>query len=139
MEIGVDKKTTIATLPNKGTETILVVEDDPAVRDVVEMTLRNFNYNVICAEDGQDAVEKFTANGNIISLVLMDIIMPRMNGKVAADEIRRIQPGMKILFTSGYTADIIRSRGELEEGEEIVQKPVDPLDLLAKMRQILDG
>jgi CheY-like chemotaxis protein len=127
------------TLPERGSETILVVEDEPAVRDVVEKSLRKFDYNVICAEDGQDGVEKFTANCNIISLVLMDVIMPRMNGKDAADAIRKIKPGIKILFTSGYTADVIRSRGELAEGEEMIQKPVNHQDLLRKMRQMLSG
>lgn len=126
------------SLPEKGTETILVVEDEPNVRDVVETTLRNFNYTVISAEDGQEAVEQFLANGDRINLVLMDIIMPRMNGKDAADEIRKIHPGVKILFTSGYTAAIIRSRGELAEGEEIILKPVSPLGLLRKVRQLLD-
>jgi PAS domain S-box-containing protein len=131
-------KTVDTATPEKGTETILVAEDDPAVRDIVETTLRNFNYHVISAEDGRDAVEKFTANRNSIRLVLMDVIMPGMNGKEAADGIRRIMPGMKILFTSGYTADIIRSRAELEQGEELILKPVNPLDLLRKIRQMLD-
>jgi CheY-like chemotaxis protein len=135
----VSKKNTDVILPGKGTETILVVEDEPTVRSVVESVLRKFNYTVICAEDGLDAVEQFAANSNTISLVLMDIIMPRMNGKVAADEIRKIKPAMKILFTSGYTADTIQSRGELEEGEEIIFKPVNPTELIRKMRQILDS
>ena len=126
------------TLPEKGNETILVAEDETAVRNIVETTLRNFNYQVICAENGREAVEKFAANSDRIKLVLMDVIMPGMNGKDAAEEIRRIQPGSKILFTSGYTADIIRSRGELKEGEELLVKPVTPLDLLRKIRQMLD-
>jgi PAS domain S-box-containing protein len=134
-----NKKIAEAIPPDKGTETILVVEDEPTVRSVVETALRKFNYTVICAEDGLDAVEQFSANSNTISLVLMDIIMPRMNGKVAADEIRKIKPAMKILFTSGYTADTIRSRGELEAGEEIIFKPVNPTELIRKMRQILDS
>jgi PAS domain S-box-containing protein len=138
MESEIDRKTAEAAPLEKGTETILVVEDEPTVRCVVETTLRKFNYTVISAEDGQDAVYKFVANSNKISLVLMDLVMPRMNGKDAADEIRRIDPDMKILFTSGYTADIIRSRGELDAGEEMILKPVNPQDLLRKMRQILN-
>jgi len=124
--------------PANGTETILIAEDDPVVRAVVEAILLKFGYTVIIAVDGQDAVRKFAAARNRISLVMMDIIMPVMNGKDAADEIRRIQPGTKILFTSGYTADIICSRGELEEGEELLLKPVTPLDLSLKLRQMLD-
>ncbi len=125
-------------VPEKGSETILVAEDDPIVSDIVETTLRNFGYQVITAEDGRDAVEKFTANRNKISLVLMDIIMPGMNGRDAAEEIRKIQPSSKILFTSGYTADIISSRGELSDGEDLLVKPAKPLDLLRKIRQMLD-
>lgn len=128
----------VAAFPATGSETILVVEDEPAVRAVVESTLRRFGYSVIIAIDGQDAVNTFAAARSRISLVLMDIIMPVMNGKDAADEIRKIQPDAKILFTSGYTADIIRSRGELEEGEELLLKPVNPLDLARKARQMLD-
>jgi len=139
MEHKIKEITADVPLPQKGVETILVAEDEPVVRDVVEKTLRRFNYNVISAIDGQDAVERFAAGNSNISLVLMDIIMPRMNGKDAADAIRKIRPGMKILFTSGYAADIIRSRGELEAGEEMILKPVKPADLLQKIRQMLDG
>lgn len=123
----------------RGTETILVVEDDPAVRLSVESNLRLFGYWVLSARDGEEAVRKFTEKADEISLVLMDIIMPVMNGKEAADRIRALRPGTRILFTSGYTADIIRSRGELEEGEELLLKPVAPGELLRRIRQMLDN
>lgn len=125
--------------PATGSETILFAEDQPDVRAVVEMILQNYGYRVIMAEDGIEAVQKFKEESGQIALVLMDIIMPGMNGKDAAEEIRKIRPGTKILFTSGYTADIIRSRGELEEGEEMLLKPVKPIDLSRKIRQMLEA
>lgn len=119
-------------------ETILVAEDDEDVRGVVLATLNNFHYHIILAEDGQDAVEKFAENKDKIDLVLMDIIMPRMNGRNAAERIRQIRPETKILFTSGYTADIIQGRGELEEGE-LIMKPAKPVELLRRIRELLDS
>jgi polar amino acid transport system substrate-binding protein len=68
----------------------------------------------------------------------MDMIMPKMNGREAYDEISKISTGVKILFTSGYTADFIQNRGVSEEGIELIMKPVQPLDLLRKIREILD-
>jgi len=129
----------IPSLPPKGgTETILVAEDDTAVRTLVQEVLTGFGYVVIPAEDGQDAVEKFRANRDTIKLILMDIIMPKMNGKEASREIRRLDGAVKILYSSGYTLDVIQSRDVLDEGEELVMKPVQPLELLRKVRELLD-
>jgi two-component system NtrC family sensor kinase len=125
-------------MPRGGTETILLAEDEPAVRKLVEIVLTEFGYTVIPAEDGQDAVEKFKANRERVSLLLMDLIMPGKNGREAYEEIRRMAPDVRVLFSSGYTADIIRSRGELDEGAELIYKPVDPLTLAAKVREVLD-
>ena len=134
-----DDEMPVLSLPKIGTETILVAEDDTSVRRLVESILRKFGYEVLLARDGQDAVEKFSANRERIQLILMDIIMPRKSGREAYDEIRKLDPGIKILFTSGYTAGIIRSRGEIEEGMELIMKPVQPLEMLGKIREILDG
>jgi two-component system cell cycle sensor histidine kinase/response regulator CckA len=129
----------IPSLPPKGgSETILVAEDDVAVRTLVQEILTGFGYVVIPAVDGQDAVEKFRANRDTIKLILMDIIMPKMNGKEASREIRHLDSAVKILYSSGYTLDIIQSRNVLDEGEELVMKPVQPLELLRKVRELLD-
>ena len=121
-----------------GTETVLVAEDEEPVRTMVQTVLQKFGYRVILASDGQEAVDQFRAHRAEIKLILMDIIMPRMGGRQAYEAIRLQDPAAKVLFTSGYTADFIKSRGELEQGMELLMKPVQPLDLLRKMREMLD-
>ncbi|TSK09246.1 MAG: response regulator [Geobacter sp.] len=123
--------------PPSGTETILVAEDDPNVRTLVEMVLTKHGYQVILADDGQEVVDRFALHQNGIGLVLMDIIMPRKNGIDAFDEIRKVRPDAKVLFTSGYTADFIQSRG-MQEGVELIMKPVQPLELLRRVREVLE-
>ena len=122
----------------KGSETILVVEDEAAVRGIVELMLKEYGYKVLLAEDGQDAVEQFQLHRDAIDLILMDIIMPRKSGRQAYEEIRRDRPGAKVLFTSGYTADFIKSRGELDQGMDLIMKPFQPQALLKKVREVLD-
>jgi PAS domain S-box-containing protein len=122
-----------------GTETILLAEDDADVRKLVVTVLTTFGYRVIQAVDGQDAVEKFAANRERIDMILMDMIMPKKNGKEAYGEISALQPGVKILYSSGYTADFIQSRGVSEEGIELIMKPVQPTELLRKVREALDS
>jgi len=126
------------SLPQQGSETILVAEDDANVGSMVETVLRQFGYRVILARDGQDCIEKFIENRDGIDLILMDMIMPRKNGHEAYQEIRRIEPAVKIIYTSGYTADFMQNRGVCEEGIELVMKPVQPLELLQKIRDVLD-
>jgi len=104
----------------------------------VEGILTRFGYRVLLACDGEDAVEKFRRQKDEIGLVLLDMIMPRLSGKAAYDEICRIKPGVRAIFTSGYTADFIRSKGELGTDIELVMKPVHPLVLLRKVRELLD-
>jgi PAS domain S-box-containing protein len=126
------------TAPRGGSETILLAEDDGDVRNLLVTVLTTFGYNVIQAVDGQHAVETFAANRDRIDLVLLDMIMPRKNGKDAFEEICRIQSQAKVIFLSGYTADFIQNRGVSEEGIELVMKPVQPIELLRKVREVLD-
>ncbi|MCF6178214.1 MAG: response regulator [Geopsychrobacter sp.] len=132
------KKTNAPIMPGQGQETILIVEDETDLREMAQTALQQFGYQVIQAVNGQDAVEKFHIHQHQINLVLMDVVMPVMNGKDAATEIRRHRPDIKILFTSGYTMDIIQSRGELDPDEDLLTKPVKPTLLLQKIRQMLD-
>ena len=125
-------------IPGKGTETILVADDDAALLELTEKILGQFGYTVITAVDGLDAVNKFSENKVSIELVILDIIMPKMNGKEALDEILKIRPGMKSIFISGYTADIIHNRGILDESLVFIAKPLKPTELLQKVREVLD-
>lgn len=124
--------------PRGGSETILVAEDEPNVREMVTGILMDYGYNVLQARDGREAVEQFVAQRDQIALILMDVIMPGQSGKAAADEIRLLQPDARILFSSGYTADFIRNRGVLDNGMELIMKPFQPQELLRKIREMLD-
>ncbi|MDD5286423.1 MAG: response regulator [Desulfuromonadaceae bacterium] len=124
--------------PRGGTETILLAEDEKGVRTIVTTWLTKFGYEVILAEDGQEAVEKFSANRDRISLIIMDMIMPKKNGVEAYEEICQIQSGVKVLYSSGYTADFIKNRGVSEDGIELIMKPTQPMELLRKIRAVLD-
>jgi polar amino acid transport system substrate-binding protein len=126
------------SMPEKGSETILLAEDDVNVRKLIDKVLTSNGYEVIQAEDGNDAIHKFAANSDRIRLILMDIIMPRKNGKDAYDENCRQQSGVKVLFLSGYTADFLKERGVSKEEMEIMIKPIQPLELLRKVRHLLD-
>jgi CheY-like chemotaxis protein len=122
--------------PSGGTETILVAEDDCDVRKFITHTLREFGYQVIEALDGEDAIRKFVEHKNAIQLVILDVVMPKMNGKEAYQEICKSSANIPVLFSSGYTADIISKRGMLDEGINFISKPMTPHDLLAKVRAV---
>ncbi len=121
-----------------GSETILVAEDEASVRTLLATVLTEAGYEVVLAEDGQDAVEKFATRRDAVSLVLMDMIMPRKGGREAADEIRALRPGVKVLYSSGYSPELVERRGPGRESIELLMKPVSPLDLLRKVREVLD-
>ncbi len=121
--------------PEGGTETILLAEDDVATRNLTRQILETFGYTVIEAENGEDAVMKFKARDDRIDLVILDVIMPKRNGKEACLEIQRIQPEIKCLFTSGYAADILNDSET--NGEFFIPKPIIPTLLLKKIREIL--
>ena len=121
-----------------GTESILVAEDDEIIRNLTSSILREFGYTVIVALDGNDAIKEFRENRDRIRLLLFDVIMPRKNGKDAYEEIRTIRPDIKVLFISGYSADVISKEGILERGVSFISKPVSPSELLRKVRDVLD-
>ena len=124
--------------PKGGTETILITEDNKEVRVLTRQVLEEFGYKVIEAVDGEEAINKFQENKDVIKLVILDVIMPRKSGKEAGDEIKKIKPDARILFTSGYTVDSIHKQGIIEKGMDFISKPVTPHDLLVKVRGILD-
>ncbi len=121
-----------------GMETVLLTEDDETVRRLTSSMLEELGYKVIAAGDGEEAVALFRQHSHAIDLLILDVIMPKKNGKQAYDEIRAIRPEIKTLFTSGYTADVVSSRGLLEQGMHFIAKPASIRDLAQKMREILD-
>ncbi|NTV12318.1 MAG: PAS domain S-box protein [Desulfobulbaceae bacterium] len=133
-----DSKTAMAAPVKGGHETVLVAEDDAAVRELSKRILESFGYTVIAAVDGQDAITKFIENRERINLLLFDMIMPKENGKEAAEEIRKINPQIKILFVSGYTMDLITSKEFTAAGFAFIRKPYQSRELLLKVREVLD-
>ncbi|HBA86650.1 MAG TPA: histidine kinase [Geobacter sp.] len=128
-----------SSLPSGGSETILVVEDDAAVGRLVESVLKRYGYQVILADSGEKALEYYDAKWSEISLALLDVIMPKMNGKQLCEELRRRTPTLKVLFLSGYTADLIKDKGIFMEGVDIMKKPAKPVELARKVREMLDA
>ena len=123
----------------RGTETLLVVEDDPSVRHLARGVLEAQGYTVLSASNGQDGLHVAQQHqGPPIQLVVTDVIMPLMSGKVMAEWLKTTYPGLKILFTSGYTDDAISHHGVLEAGTQFLGKPYTPATLARKVRAMLD-
>lgn len=121
-----------------GTETVLVAEDDEASRRLEATVLKHFGYTVIEAVDGEDAVRKFVEHKDVLAAVVLDVIMPKKNGAEVYREIKAIRPDVKVLFSSGYTEDILEREGILAEGAVLLLKPVMPKELVRKVREALD-
>jgi len=122
-----------------GDETVLVVEDNVEVRNLTRLLLEQNGYRVIEAVDGQDAVERFGAHRDEIQLVIMDVVLPKMNGKETLMKMHSIRPDVVALFTSGYTAEVIHKKGVLMEDINFISKPAPPQALLRKVRELLDA
>jgi signal transduction histidine kinase/DNA-binding response OmpR family regulator len=125
--------------PGTGTETILLAEDDETVREIAVEILQDSGYEVIVAVDGEDAVQKYRENRERIRLLVFDLIMPNKAGKEAYDEIREIEPDIKVIFASGYPTQIIRQQGLVDDNITLTCKPFSRTDLLHKVRIVLDG
>ncbi len=122
----------------KGSETILLVEDNEQVRELTEIILIQAGYNVLTVENGANALEVLADKQKPIDLLLTDVIMPEMNGKILYTEAEKIHPKLKVLFMSGYTDNAIAHHGVIESGEEFIQKPFSVKDMTKKIREILD-
>jgi two-component system cell cycle sensor histidine kinase/response regulator CckA len=124
--------------PTRGTETILLAEDDENVRNLTLSLLGSFGYEVVVAVDGEDAVHKFRENRGRIRLLLFDVVMPKKNGRDAYEEIRLIEPNMKVIFASGYAPDAVPLKGVEKGNVLLISKPYIPANLLAIVRTALD-
>ncbi|HTF99119.1 MAG TPA: PAS domain S-box protein, partial [Nitrospirota bacterium] len=124
--------------PARGSETILLVEDDDSVRTMTKKVLEDFGYHVIEAADGETALQIFAEYRDQVDMLILDIIMPKKNGKETYDGMKAMKPGIKVLFTSGYTADIVEQKGIIDTGLDFIGKPSAPSLLLHKVRTVLD-
>jgi PAS domain S-box-containing protein len=125
--------------PLSGTETILLVEDEPAVRNLVERVLNSRGYHVLSAGHGGDALKLARARDGGIDLVLTDIVMPAMSGRELVDALRTTRPDVRVLYMSGYTDDEIVRRGLHDPTMAFIQKPFTAENLAVQVRKVLDA
>lgn len=137
-EEGRDKDKTALPQPEGGAETILMAEDDEAMRRLMKDVLERFGYSVIVAVDGEDAVNRFIEHKDKVQLIILDVIMPKKSGREAYAAIKGIRPDIKAVFMSGYTDDIMQKKGMLDRDVDLILKPVSPNELLRKVRETLD-
>jgi PAS domain S-box-containing protein len=122
-----------------GSETILVAEDEPGIRIVINEILTEFGYTVLEAANGKEAITVFREHGNRIDLLILDVIMPRLNGMEALHAISRMRPGIRAIFMSGHPADILHRKGILNKEAPFLLKPLSPHTLLTTVREVLDA
>ncbi len=122
-----------------GTETVLLVEDDAALCELALMSLKRYGYRVLSAYDGRNALQAAQEHTGPIHILLTDVVMPNMGGPELAQELRMRFPGIRVLFTSGYTDDAVVRHGLLEAHASFIQKPYTPQALGKKLREVLEG
>ncbi len=121
-----------------GDETILIVEDEPAVRDLAKQVLARAGYTVLAASNGIEALRMCEQRSEKIHLVLTDVVMPEMGGRVFAEQLAKARPDVRILYMSGYTGEAIDNHGALDPGTHLITKPFTLNDLRCKVREVLD-
>jgi CheY-like chemotaxis protein len=116
---------------------VLVVEDEEGVRKLTRSILESYGFHVLEAADATEAIHIAEGHVNNIKLLVTDVILPGMNGKTMAEGLQRLIPQLKVIFTSGYPADVISSRVFLDRGAGYLQKPFSPESLAQKIREVL--
>jgi response regulator RpfG family c-di-GMP phosphodiesterase len=122
-----------------GDETILLVEDDLAVREVARRVLERQGYTLIETQRGKEALQLLAQQPGRVNLLLTDVIMPELSGKELSKQATALSPSLKTLFMSGYTDETITHHGVLEPGVAFLQKPFSPMGLARKVRAVLDS
>ena len=122
----------------RGTETVLLVEDEDGVRGLAVLVLQTYGYKVLAAGTGKEALRLVEKRSGGIDLLMTDVVMPGMGGPELADALHPRFPQMKVLFSSGYTDDAVVRHGLLQEKVAFIQKPYTPVALVKKVRQVLD-
>jgi DNA-binding response OmpR family regulator len=119
-------------------ETILIVEDDRDLRSYLADVLRNLNYRVLTTPNAQGALTILLQDDERVDLLLTDIVMPGINGRELGKRAQELRPGLPILYMTGYSRNAIVHQGRLDEGVELLQKPVGQAQLAARIRTLLD-
>ncbi len=131
-----EEATVVHHMP-RGKESILVAEDNQTVRDLMRTILTRYGYTIFEAVDGEDALNKVDACGRL-DLMIVDSVMPKLNGREVMDELKKKRRDIKVLFTSGYTRDVVLDKGIEEQEVDFLPKPISPHSLLSKVREVLD-
>ncbi|MDA8085024.1 MAG: PAS domain-containing protein [Nitrospiraceae bacterium] len=132
-------KTEAHELVYRGTETILVADDNDAVRNIVVTILQEAGFKAIASVDGEDAMDKYLRNKDAIKLLILDIAMPRKNGRVVFEEIKKVTPGMKAILMSGYDSVLSGEGLSTPEGATFISKPFPIIEMLKIVRTVLDA
>ncbi len=123
----------------RGNETVLVVEDEPIVRELARVTLERLGYRVLSAGAGKEALRLVGTTAGQVDLLLTDVVMPGMNGRELAERLKALHAGLRVLYTSAYTENIIVHHGVVDEGVPFLAKPYRPASLAQKVRAVLDA
>ena len=123
----------------QGDETLLVVDDDKSILNLIIDTLQPLGYNINEATSAEEVLEFVERSDGKFDLLLTDMVMPGMNGRELAGSVKEKYPETKVIFMSGYTSDMIVKEGGLQEGEIFIQKPLSPMNLAGRIRQLLDS
>ena len=138
-EIATQERAALSHMPPGGRETLLVVDDDRSILNLIMDTLQPLGYTIIDATCAEEVLEFLKVSNKKIDLMLTDMVMPGRNGRDLAAEVRMKLPETKIIFMSGYTSDMFSRQGALDAGENFIQKPLSPIYLARKIRQVLDS